>query len=189
MTSSRTHVRKIAKAPERLETPRLVLRRPLASDAEAIFHRYAADREVTRLVGWPAHQSLADTRAFLAWSDVEWQRWPAGPYLVLSRADDRLLGGTGLAFETTYRAATGYVFAKDAWGNGFATETLQGITDVARGVGVRRLYALCHIEHRASWHVLEKCRFEREGILRRYAEFPNLTPSEPCDVLCYAIVL
>jgi RimJ/RimL family protein N-acetyltransferase len=50
---------------------------------------------------------------------------------------------------------------------------------------VARLYALCHVDHRASWHVLEKCGFEREGVLPRHSVFPNLTP-EPLDVLSYA---
>jgi RimJ/RimL family protein N-acetyltransferase len=37
----------------------------------------------------------------------------------------------------------------------------------------------------AEW----KCGFACEGTLRRYAEFPNLSPGEPLDVLCYSIVL
>jgi RimJ/RimL family protein N-acetyltransferase len=54
---------------------------------------------------------------------------------------------------------------------------------------VRRLYAVCHADHRASAHVLEKCGFTCEGTLRRYAEFPNLEPGEPQDVLCYSTIL
>lgn len=175
-------------APERLETSRLVLRRPAAADAAAIFTRYAGDPDVTRFLGWPTHRSVADTEAFVAWSDSEWQRSPAGPYLIESRADGTLLGGTGLGFETPYRAVTGYVLAKDAWGRGFATETLQAMRDLARRLGVQRLYALCHPDHRASFRVLEKCGFTREGTLRRFAEFPNIQPGAPADMLCYAVV-
>jgi [ribosomal protein S5]-alanine N-acetyltransferase len=51
---------------------------------------------------------------------------------------------------------------------------------------VRRLYAICHTEHAASYRVLEKGGFEREGILRRHSVFPNLSP-EPLDVFCYAM--
>jgi RimJ/RimL family protein N-acetyltransferase len=60
------------------------------------------------------------------------------------------------------------------------------VAERAGELGVRRLYALCHTEHRASRHVLEKCGFQREGVLRRYAEFPNLDPGVPLDVFCYA---
>jgi hypothetical protein len=60
---------------------------------------------------------------------------------------------------------------------------------VAANTGVRRLYALTHPDHSASWRVLEKCAFEREGLLRGHTEFPNLHPGEPSDVLCYARIL
>jgi ribosomal-protein-alanine N-acetyltransferase len=43
------------RAPERLETARLILRRPRAADAPVIYERYASDPEVTRWLGWPRH--------------------------------------------------------------------------------------------------------------------------------------
>jgi ribosomal-protein-alanine N-acetyltransferase len=170
---------------ERVETARLVLRRPCAADVEAIFRTYASDPDVTRYLGWPRHVSVEQTAAFLTFSDAEWIRWPVGPYLVCSH-DGRLLGGTGLAFEAADCAATGYVFARSAWGQGYATEVVQALLDVARGCGVRVLYALCHVDHQASAHVLEKCGFVSEGVVRRYAEFPNLSPGQLSDVLKYS---
>ena len=178
-----------ARQPERVETERLVLRRPRGADAEAIFARYASDPEVTRYLSFPRHTSLASTRAFLALSDAEWSRWPAGPYLIERRDTGALVGSTGLSFETEQRAATGYLLARDAWGRGYATEALRAMVEVARDAGVLRLYALCHTGHAASVRVLEKAGFAREGTLRRYFVFPNLSPGEPLDVLCYARVL
>jgi RimJ/RimL family protein N-acetyltransferase len=93
-----------------------------------------------------------------------------------------------LTFETPDRAMTGYIFAKDAWGNGYATEALHAMIETARGVGVSQLYALCHTEHQPSWRVLEKCGFTRETVLTRYVEFPNLRPGDPCDVFRYVRV-
>jgi RimJ/RimL family protein N-acetyltransferase len=176
------------KGPERIETARLVLRRPVPADAEAIFSRYSSDPEVTRFLGWAMHRSLEQTHAFLGFSESEWRRWPAGPYLIEAREGGVLLGGTGLAFETRYRAATGYVLARDAWGAGYASEALRAMVTLATELGIRRLYALCHPDHPASQRVLERCGFAREGVLRRHTEFPNLQPGEPADVLCYARV-
>ena len=127
-----------------METARLVLCRPLRSDAAVIFERYASDPEVTRYLGWPRHRSVADTDTFLTFSDQEWQRWLAGPYLIRRRDDGQLLGGTGLGFETAEQAVTGYVLAQDAWGKGYATEALAAMVQLARKIGVMRLYALCH---------------------------------------------
>src|SRR5687768_609496 len=164
-----------------IETARLVLRRPVAEDVQEIFERYAADPEVTRYLSWPRHTSLADTRAFIEHSDAEWAKSPSGPLLMFSRADGTLIGGTGLGFEDPHSAATGYVLARSEWGKGYATEALAAMVDLAQSLGIRRLSAICHVDHRPSWHVMEKCGFEREGILKAHTVFPNLSP-EPADV-------
>ena len=168
-----------------LETARLLLRRPQADDARRIFERYANDPRVTRYLGWPTHHSLADTEGFLSFCDAEWQRWPVGPFLIESRANGVLLGSTGLAFESSTSASTGYVLAHDAWGHGYATEALIGMRDLAARLHVTRLYALCHPEHRASSRVLEKAGFALEGTLLAHTEFPNLTGAVKSDVQCY----
>ena len=177
------------RAPERVETERLILRRPRGEDARAIFERYAADPEVTRWMSFVRHQTEDDTRAFLAASDAQWERWPGGPYLICERSGGRLLGGTGLDFETPWRAETGYILARDAWGRGYATEALRAVVDVASRVGVRRLQAHCHAGHARSWRVLEKCGFEREGLLRRHSLYPNFDATEPQDSYFYARIL
>ena len=121
-------------------------------------------------------------------SDDDWQRWPAGPYLVLSRENGKkatLLGSTGLSYKSLARAVTGYVFARDAWGMGYATESLQAMVEIARQTGVERLEAICHAEHAPSAHVLEKCGFVREEVLREHFVFPNLKPQKKSNVFSY----
>lgn len=173
-------------APEIITTDRLLLRKPIGEDASDIFERYSNDPDVTRFLAWPTHNSIDDTRAFLEFSNAEWDRWPAGPYLICSLADGSLLGSTGLAFEAPFRATTGYVLAKDSWGLGYATEALIAMRETAADLGVVRLYAMCHPEHRPSRHVLEKGGFEFEGTLRRFSEFPNLHAGVAEDVVSYA---
>jgi RimJ/RimL family protein N-acetyltransferase len=177
------------RAPTELTTTRLTLVQPGAGDAAEVYERYASDPEVTRFLGWPRHQSIADTVAFLTFSASEWVRWPAGPYLIRRRADGCLLGATGLGFESPEQAITGYVLAKDAWGQGFATESLRAMVELARQVGVACLHAFCHPSHRASTHVLEKCGFVLDPAWTRQTEFPNLAPGVPQAVLRYVAAL
>lgn len=172
-------------APERIETERLILRRPRREDADAIYMRYASDSDVARYMGFPLHRSIESTMGFLERTEGEWARTGVGAYVIEARDDRRFLGGTGLHVETPFRAATGYVLARDVWGHGYATEALTALTSLVPSLGIVRLYAYTHIENRASWRVLEKCGFEREGVLRRHFAFPNLGP-EPRDVFLYA---
>lgn len=176
-------------APLEIETARLMLLRPKLSDAPEIFERYASDPEVTRYLGWPRHRSLEDTRAFLAFSDSEWKRWPAGPYLIRARSDRQLLGSTGFTFESPDRASTGYVLARDRWGLGYATEALVAVIAIGRAIDIARLFALCHPEHRASRRVLEKCGFALDVQFAEKTEFPNLAPGMLQDVVRYELGL
>jgi len=176
--------------PTELETQRLRLRRPAAADAEAVFSRYASDPDATRYLAWTRHLALDDTRAYLERADREWETSGAGPYLAFDRGG-LLVGSTGVHLdpEAPYRAATGYVLACDAWGRGFATELACAMAELALGLPrIARIYALCHTDHLASAHVLEKAGFVREGVMRRYLVFPNLGDPEPSDVLLYATV-
>lgn len=172
-----------SRAPERFETSRLVLRRPSAADADVMFARYAGDPVVTKFLGWPRHESVEQTRAFLAFCDAEWTTWPAGPYLIESLVDGRLLGSTGLSFEAPRLAATGYVLAQDAWGRGVATEALTAVVAIAGRLSVDHLYALCHPDNPASSRVLTKCGFVLRSRLPQHAVFPNLGPVEAQDCL------
>lgn len=168
-----------------LHTARLTLRRPVAADAEAIFGRYASDPAVTRFMAWPTHHSVADTRGFLKFCDAQWERGPAGSFLIVRTADGLMLGSTGLECETPDRAETGYVLARDAWGQGYATEALMAMVDLARLLGVRELHAGVHPDHRASIRVLEKGGFHLVERRPRATGFPNLEPGLTQDLLVY----
>ena len=176
-------------ALERLETARLILTRPTAGDAQGIFERYASDPAVTRFLAWPTHQSVDATLLFVSFSDAEWDRSPSGPFLIWSRKDGRLLGATGLSFDGSGAATTGYVLAKDAWGRGYATEALQAMVDLARSLHLPTLAAYCHPDHTPSIRVLEKAGFTREANSVTYADFPNLTPAVRVEVLRYVKTL
>lgn len=174
------------KAPSMFESARLLFRRPTNDDANRIFERYAGDPDIGEFLAWPIHRSVNDTHEFLKLSDSHWEQSPAGPYLLFSREDQRLLGSTGLVFETAHCASTGYVLAQDAWGVGYATEALIEMKRLSGELGVARLYALCHPEHIPSIRVLEKCGFDLDGTISRYCEFPNRQPGKMADVVSYS---
>ena len=174
------------KAPLEITTQRLLLRRPQHSDVPQIFARYASDAAVTRYLSWPRHQSLQQTHEFLALSDSEWARSPAGPFLIEARHSGLLLGGTGFMFSAADQAQTGYVLAQDAWHAGYATEALSGLLTLCVPLGIRRVWAWCHRDHRASQHVLEKCHLQREDGPLSSLAFPNLENSAPQPVLQYS---
>jgi RimJ/RimL family protein N-acetyltransferase len=167
-------------------TNRLRLRVPQASDAYAIFERYASHPTVTQYVGWPRHKTIQDTLGFLDFSNQQWSQWPIGPLLIEDIGNGRLLGSTGLAYDSSMVASTGYVLAQDSWGQGYASEALAAMVMLAKSHRVERLYALCHAEHEPSRRVLERNHFDLESILSKHVVFPNLGIEQPQDVCCYS---
>ena len=47
---------------QEIETPRLLLRRLLPSDAPMMYANWASDPEVTRWLRWTPHKDVAETR-------------------------------------------------------------------------------------------------------------------------------
>jgi RimJ/RimL family protein N-acetyltransferase len=131
------------RAPQRWESPRLLLTPPAPADARDIFARYASDEDVTRYLSWPRHRTVSDSEAFVQFSLDEWSRRPAGPYLIRDRGDGRLIVGTGLEVDDDARAMTGYVLAREVWGRGYATEALTAMVQIAAVMGLEELFALC----------------------------------------------
>jgi ribosomal-protein-alanine N-acetyltransferase len=166
---------------ERLSTARLTLRPPLEGDEEAVF-AYASDLRVCRYLAWPCHEGLADTRRFLRTAKQGWQDGNR-----LSWAIEDSSGLVGMLGTELGRvgAGIGYVLAHDAWGKGYASEALAAVCEALfSATSLHSLWAFCVPENAASARVLEKCGFQREGLLPRYFACPNLG-GEKHDVLLF----
>ena len=113
----------------------------------------------------PAYLRASADPCFLQFSEAEWARWPTGPYPLSRVKTAACWAAPDWAFSNRLqRAATGYVFAQDAWGQGYATESLWAVVEIARKTGVVRLSALLVIPG-IQPRVLEKCGFVCEGVL------------------------
>ncbi len=153
--------------PEEIHTPRPLLRRPNASDAEAIFQSYAQDKQVCRFLVWSAHSAVAQTEEFIASCIEAWNTANRRPYVISEQGSDAAIG----MLEARMLGTTidiGYVLARTRWGKGLMPEAVQSLTDVAlNDPGVFRVQAFCDVENVPSQRTLEKSGFAREGRLDR----------------------
>jgi len=171
--------------PDRFQTQRLVLRRTTAADAPAIFEGYAQDPEVTRYLVWRPHDTIDDTRAYLAKCDAGWDAGTELTWALTLTGQERLIGMIA-ARPRNHMVDLGYVLAREYWGRGLMSEAAAAIVDLAfRDPAVHRVWALCDVDNHASARVLEKAGMSHEGVLRRRIIHPNISP-DPRDVHCYA---
>jgi [ribosomal protein S5]-alanine N-acetyltransferase len=173
--------------PETIVTERLVLRKPKASDAAAVYE-YGRDPEVARYMDWPR---LSDLREAIASTERALQRWESGAeytWRITVRPDDTPIGAVACRL-SGHTADLGFVLARPHWGKGYATEAARGVLDWAIALeGVNRVRATCDVDNVASTRVLERIGMLRQGLSRRAAVRPNLPFRGPRDAYVYAWV-
>lgn len=175
------------KPPEMFETPRLTLRMPVLTDAEAIFNSYAQDAEVAKYMIWRPHENVEETRDFVRRSISAWADGSAYPWII-TRKEDGLLIGMIESRIKGFGLNIGYVLARPYWGRGYMPEAACAVIDWALSQdGIFRVWALCDVDNLASARVMEKIGMEKEGILRRCIIHPNVS-DDPRDVYSYSRV-
>ena len=155
-----------AEAPATLRTPRLVLRRPRAADAPAMFDAYTSDPEVARFLTWTTHESVDRAQTFLRRCDAVWADGSAYPWAIT--VDERLIGMIEVRFDG-HRAEIGYAIARATWSQGYTTEAARAVVDWALSQpAVRRVWAYTDVDNVPSARVLEKTGMAREGKIRKW---------------------
>lgn len=171
--------------PDRLETNRLVLRRPRLSDSDNIYDNYAADPEVTRYVTWQPYKNRREVGPFLQSRLARWNSGEEYSWAITQPEHDGVIGMIACRIRG-HAADIGYVLGRNFWNRGYLTEAANAIVDWAiHSDAVYRVWAVCDVENKASARVLEKVGMQREGILRRYIVHPNVS-SEPRDCFVYS---
>jgi|ERR1035437_2985593 RimJ/RimL family protein N-acetyltransferase len=174
--------------PETFSTPRLLARKPRASDAPAVFAAYASDPVVTRFLAWKAYSEIAPLEKFLQARVDDWElennRYG---YLLCLPEIDTPIGSIGI-YLAGDKALFGYVLGRAHWGRGLMAEALRYLVDWSLAQPeIFRAWAFCDVENPASARVMEKAGMTREGVLRRWHICPTIGP-EPRDCIVCARV-
>jgi len=154
-----------------LNTKRLLLRRWCDVDVEP-FAAMCSDPEVMRYIGSGATRSYAQAQTSIHAYEREWHEKGFGLFAVERLEDGRFLGFTGLTVPSFLPAVMpaveiGWRFARQIWGNGYASEAAQAALDFGfQTLGLPEIVGIHQTENRASGRIMEKLgmRFDREAI-------------------------
>lgn len=139
-----------------VQTKRLTLRRFTPEDGQGLYS-YLSDPEVVRYEPYPP-MSLVECTC----EAVRRAQDPAF-WAVCLRGSDTLLGNVYLEARAFKGWELGYVFARDAWGHGYATEAARALLHKVFTEGAHRVYAECNPDNAASWRLLERLGMRREA--------------------------
>lgn len=147
------------------ETARLWLRRLEEGDAAHFEHLFKDDWEAVKQTGrLPFPPATAAMRI--------WIRRHTGPgghaFFLRRKSDHDSIGAIGFGGKGPI-AELGYALGRAYWGQGYATEAVGAMIEVASTLGFGGLQAFSFVENPASARVLEKAGFSKIGeIVREY---------------------
>ncbi len=147
-----------------IETERLILRRYKESDLEDLY-LYLSDPEAVRYEPYrPMSREEAGEELIRRIGSEEM-------IAVELKESGRLIGNLYLGEREFRSKELGFVFNREYWGRGLASESCRAVLGRAFAEGVHRVFAECDPENENSWRLLEALGFIREGCLKQNVYF------------------
>lgn len=171
-----------------LETDRLILRRFVVDDAEAMYKNWASDGEVTKYLTWPPHESADATRQLLeqwvkSYQKDTYYQWA----IVLKENGDEPIGSISVVDmnDNISMVHIGYCIGQKWWHQGIMSEALSALIDFFFDqVDANRIESRHDPKNPHSGMVMKKCGMKYEGTMRSC----DRNNQGLCDASWYAIL-
>lgn len=170
-----------------LETPRLILRKFILSDAACMYKNWANDHEVTRFLTWSTHTSIQDSHDIISLWISKYTNLRTYQWCIELKENHEPIGTISVVHmhEVLSSAEIGYCIGRHFWNKGITSEALAAVIQfLFEGVGVNRIEARHDTNNPGSGKVMLKCGLKYEGT-RLMADQNN---SGICDVALYGLL-
>jgi ribosomal-protein-alanine N-acetyltransferase len=170
-----------------LETERLILRRFTLDDAEAMFHNWASDSEVTKYLTWPTHESVNISQYVIKDWLIDYESDNKYNWAIELKSLGEPIGSIGAVKvdDNIKTVEIGYCIGKQWWHKGYTSEVLTRLVRFfIEEVGANRVQARFDPRNINSGKVMMKAGLKYEGTLRQ-ADRNN---QGICDTSYYAIL-
>jgi [ribosomal protein S5]-alanine N-acetyltransferase len=140
-----------------LTTQGLVLRPLDMEDRDALF-QISQEENIFRYFPTQAAWSMEKVEKYINHQIAHWQKYDYGHWAVTMRETGQLMGWNGLEFlSDTNETEVGYLFSKEFWGKGYATEATNATVNFGiEKAKLKEIIGLTDPENIASQRVLEK---------------------------------
>lgn len=170
-----------------IETKRLLLRKLMVEDADAMFQNWASDKEVTKFLTWPAYTSLDTAIHILKEWTTSYEKPDFYQWAIVPKNLNEPIGSISVVSinEKTQMAEIGYCIGRPWWNRGITSEALSAVINfMFDQVGANRVQAKHDVNNPHSGLVMKKCGMKYEGTLRS----ADVNNQGVCDVSIYALL-
>ena len=157
------------KGTQTIETSRLILRRAVREDAEAMFRNWASDPAVTKYLTWPAHSTISVSEMVIGNWLQEYEKENYYQWMIVLKELGEPIGSIcGVRQnDRVEEAEIGYCIGSRWWHRGIMTEALTAVIEyLFTEVGMNRVAARHDPNNPNSGGVMRKCGMKYEGTNR-----------------------
>ena len=175
------------KGTQTIETSRLILRRAVREDAEAMFRNWASDPEVTKYLTWPTYEKVETAYQILDLWASEYEKSDYYQWMIVLKELGEPIGSISVVRQNdrVEEAEIGYCIGSRWWHRGIVSEALTAIIEyLFAKVGMNRVAARHDPNNPHSGGVMRKCGMKYEGTHRAC----DRNNQGICDAAQYAIL-
>lgn len=173
---------------KKLETDRLILRKFVLEDADAMYNNWASADEVTKYLTWPSHENVEVTKYLLndwipRYNNCDYYNWA----IELKETGD-IIGNISVVQVNEYikEASLGYCMGEKWWGKGIMPEAGKAVVNyLFKEIGFNRIEAQHDKNNPKSGRVMQKIGMTYEGVQRK----KGINNQGIIDAVGYAILM
>jgi ribosomal-protein-alanine N-acetyltransferase len=153
-----------------IESPRLILRRPVAADIDELF-KYRSDKELMQYIPHRYATSRAQVEETLERIDKLIAANEGINWAITLKGDDTIIGMVGYVhfYKEHYRAEIGYMLHTPYHGQGIAAEATKAAIDYGFGaLQLHSIEAIVNSKNAASQKLLQRLGFTNDAFFRDY---------------------
>ena len=170
----------------KIETEKIILRRFVDSDAEAMFCNLYSDAEAMRFLPWETHTGIFETKKHISGYIDGYENQDFYAWAIVTKDSKEPIGFIDTLVDNTINAIkVDYGIGKPWWNKGYTSKALSALICFAfERVKANRVYATHDPRNPNSGKVMIKCGMTYEGTLR-HARYRK---GEYSDRAMYAIL-
>lgn len=150
----------------KIETQRLILRRYKETDIDAIYD-IITDKRLSTYIKFPELTKEQELECIKEWikeaDDSKYERW-----VIERKKDDAIVGNIDVntVVKKHNYCNVGYTIRYDYWGNGYAAEALEAVSNhLLEESGYYLVECSCNELNKQSSRVMEKAGFKKDGYI------------------------
>lgn len=150
----------------KIETKRLILRRYKESDIDAIYD-IITDKRLSTYIKYPDKTKEEELECIKKWIN-EADESPNEKWVIERKKDNAIVGNieVNTVIKKHNYCNVGYSIRYDYWGNGYAAEALEAVSNhLLEDSGYNLVECSCNELNKQSSRVMEKAGFKKDGYI------------------------